>query len=90
VARPVVSTRTHERIVRFFVDEGDERTADLFRELKAETEAVRDAGTALLEERCEADDWDRARATAEYLVRVAYDDYADALAGMGLDPEPDR
>jgi len=88
VARPLVSARTHTRVISFFVNEADERTADLFRELKAETEAVVGTGRTLLDERCGAEDWDRAMASAGYLVQVAYDDYADALSGMGLEPKP--
>lgn len=87
VGRPLVSLRTHGRLVGFFVDEADESTADLFRDLREETAAVIDEGLPLLAARCEGDDdWKRARAVAEYTVRVAYDDYADALTEMGLDP----
>ena len=89
VGRPLVSLRTHTQVVGFFVNEADERTADVFRDLRGETEAVLTDGLALLERECDGDDdWERARMVAEYTVQVAYDDYADALAGMGLDPKP--
>jgi hypothetical protein len=89
VARPLVSARTHTQVISFFVNEADEALADLFRDLKAETEAVVRTGQDLLETHCaSAEDWERASATAEYLVQVAYDDYADALAGLGMDPKP--
>ena len=89
VGRSLVSLRTHAQVISFFVNEADEKRADLFRELRAETEDTLDRGLALLDERCETDeDWERARMTAEYVVRVAYDDYADSLTGMGLDPTP--
>ena len=89
VARPLVSVRTHTQVISFFVNEADRELADLFRELKADTEAVIETGIALLEERCgDEEDWERASATAEYLIQVAYDDYADGLAEMGLDPKP--
>jgi hypothetical protein len=85
VGRPLVSLRTHTQIVGFFVNEADESGADLFRDLKTETAGVIDDGTALLDECCEDDDdWERARAVAEYVIQVAYDDYADALTEMGL------
>ena len=46
-------------------------------------------GLALLAEPCSSDaDWDRAAASAEYVVSLAYDDYADALRGMDVDPKP--
>lgn len=88
VGRPLVSLRTHAQVIGFFINEADERTADVFRDLKAETEAVLDDGLALLDERCDGDDWERAEMVAEYTIQTAYDDYADALAGMGLDPKP--
>jgi hypothetical protein len=88
VGRPLVSVRTHTQVVSFFVNEADERRADLFRDLKADTEALLDEAAGLLDERCEDEaDWDRAASVAEYVVQVAYDDYADALTGMGLNPK---
>lgn len=89
VGRPLVSTRTYTQIIGFFINEAARAETDLFRDLKQETEAVMDTGTALLEGRCETDeDWERAMAAAEYVIQIAYDDYADALRGMGLDPKP--
>jgi hypothetical protein len=88
VGRGLVSLRTHAQVIGFFINEQDERRADLFRDLRAETEAALDDGLALLAERCETDDdWDRARASAEYVVTLAYDGYADALREMGVDPK---
>ncbi|WP_380676460.1 rubrerythrin family protein [Salinigranum sp. GCM10025319] len=85
VGRPLVSLRTHTQIVGFFVNEADESTADLFRDLKSETGDVIDDGILLLDDLCEdEDDWERARMVAEYVIQVAYDDYADSLTGMGL------
>ena len=89
VARPLVSERTHTQVISFFVNDADETRADLFRELKAETSEELDRGLALLETLCDGDDdWERARMVAEYTVQVAYDDYADGLAGVGVDPKP--
>ncbi|MFC7069019.1 rubrerythrin family protein [Halobaculum lipolyticum] len=89
VGRGLVSDRTHLQIVSFFVNEGDERRADLFRELRAETAEEAERGLALLSDLCGSDDdWERARMVAEYVVQIAYDDYADALAGMGIDVKP--
>ena len=43
----------------------------------------------LLEARCDTEQaWADARAVGAYTVQVAYDDYADALRGMGVDPKP--
>lgn len=91
VARPLVSLRTHARVISFFADRAEESTADLFSDLRAETAAVIDDGLPLLEERCSGEgDWKAARMVAAYTIQVAYDEYADALAGLGVDPEPVR
>jgi hypothetical protein len=88
VGRALVSLRTHTQVVSFFVDEADETRATLFRDLKAETAETLDRGLALLDERCvDDDDWERARTVAEYTVQTAYDDYADTLQGMGVNPK---
>jgi len=89
VGRSLVGGRTQLQVVNFFVNEADERRADLFRELRADTKAGVETGADLLGARCEdADDWERALAVAEAVVEVAYDDYAETLEGMGLDPKP--
>ena len=89
VGRGLVVLRTHARLRSFFIDEADEHRADLLRDLRGETETALVGGLYLLETLCDdGDDWERARAAAEYAVGVAYDDYADALAGLGLDPDP--
>ena len=89
IGRPLVSTRSHTQVISFFINEADSRMADLFRDLKTETEAELERGLETLDALCaDEDDWDRARATAEYAVQVAYDDYADSLVDMGLDPKP--
>jgi hypothetical protein len=89
VGRGIVASKTHLQLVSFFVNEQDEQRANLFRELRTETEDRVDEGLDLLDALCETDeDWERAQAVAAYVVQVAYDDYADSLAGMGLDPKP--
>lgn len=89
VGRPLVSTRTHLQVISYFVNEADSPMADVFRELKAETDDELNRGLRLLEDNCETDaDWERAKASGEYVIQVAYDTYADALQGLGLDPKP--
>lgn len=89
VGRGLVADQTHKQVVSFFLNEGDSARAELFRELRAETEASFERGLALLETLCETEtDWADARAVAEYTIQVAYDDYADALQRMGVDPKP--
>lgn len=81
IARPLVSLRTHARLTDFFADRGEEATADLFRDLRDETEAVMDRGLSMLADRRDDEDCETARMVAEYTIRVAYDDHEDALAG---------
>lgn len=89
VGRGLVSDRTHLQIVGFYVNEPDEAMAELYRDFRRETAESTAAGLDLLEERCSGDeDWERARMVAEYVIEVAYDDFADAVRGMGLDPKP--
>ncbi|WP_121821891.1 rubrerythrin family protein [Halostella salina] len=89
VGRPLVSVRSHTQVISFFVNEADEATANLFRELKTETNEELDRGLELLDDICETeDDWDRAQSVAGYTIQVAYDDYADALTELGVDVKP--
>jgi len=89
VARPLVSDRSLLQVVNFFINAADERAADVIRDLRSETTALVDDGAALLDTCCASeDDWDRALAAAEETVAVAYDEYADTLEEMGVDPAP--
>ena len=89
VGRALVGERTHLQVVSFFVNEGDERRADLFREFRTETTAQGDRARELLEDVCEeSEDWDRARGAAEGVIEVAYEAYADSLDDLGIDPKP--
>lgn len=89
VARPLVSEKTHTQVISFFVNDADQTRASLFRELKTETSEELERGLTLLASLCDGDDdWERARMVAEYTIQVAYDDYADGLAGVGVDPKP--
>ncbi|MFA1610893.1 rubrerythrin family protein [Halobellus rubicundus] len=91
VGRPLVTLRTHGRLIAFFEGrDGDvaARRADLFRDLRAETAAVLDEGLALLDDRCAGDeDWETVRMVAGYTIRVAGDDTADALRSLEIDPD---
>ncbi|WP_254528190.1 rubrerythrin family protein [Natrinema gelatinilyticum] len=89
VGRTLVGNRAHLQVVNFFVNEGNERRADSFRELRVETAAQGDRARAVLEDVCDgSEDWDRARAAAEDVIDVAYESYADSLGELGLDPKP--
>lgn len=89
VGRSLVGTRTHLQLVSFFVNEPDEATANVFRDLRSETGETLEIGTDLLGNLCATDeDWTRAREAAVLVVQVAYEEYADSLTSMGLDPKP--
>lgn len=89
VGRGLVADQTHRQVISFWVNEGDSTRTALFRKLQTDTEESFERGLALLERLCETEaDWEDARAVAEYTIEVAYDDYADALQGMGVDPKP--
>ncbi|MFC5971108.1 rubrerythrin family protein [Halomarina salina] len=89
VARPMVASRSLLQTINFFVNDADESSAALFRELRSETDEMVDEGTDLLDALCESDDdWDRAAEAAEATIDRAYDSYADTLEGMGVDPKP--
>jgi len=88
VGRPLVSLRAHTQVVSFYVNEADRAGAELFRDLKDETAAELDRGVDALDAVCESDeDWERARATAEYTIQLAYDEYADSLETLGVNPK---
>jgi len=85
IARALVSERTHSQIVSFFADR-DSVCAELFRTLRSETAEELQRGLDALDSLCTTpEDWERARMVAGYTVQVAYDDYADTVAGLGLD-----
>lgn len=89
IGRGLVADRTHAAVIAFFRNESDSARAALFRTLREETKAGTERGLNLLETLCESErDWADAEAVAEYTIQVAYDDYADALRGMDIDPKP--
>ena len=89
VGRPLVSVRAPLQVVSHFVNEADEARADLFRDLRTETEEELERGLTYLDDHCEQEeDWETARAVATYVVQLAYDEYADALRGLGVDVKP--
>ncbi|WP_336022568.1 rubrerythrin family protein [Halobellus salinisoli] len=91
VGRPLVSLQTHARLVDFFERRETASApgrAELFSGLRAETEGTLENGLELLATRCETDaDWEAAELVAEYTVRLAHDDTADALRSLGVDVE---
>jgi hypothetical protein len=85
---PLVLDCLFLQTVSFFVNEADSTRADLFRDLRSETDGMLATGQSALEECCDGDDWDRAERAAVAVVEAAYDDYVDRLDAMGFDPKP--
>lgn len=86
VAAPLVADRFYLQVVSFFVNEADENSADTFREIRADAsdlDPARDAFAELDDEGCET-----ARDAAIEAIDVAYEEYAETLTEMGLDPKP--
>lgn len=89
LGRSLAAERSLLQYVSFFVDEGDRTTADLFRDLRSDTDALVDEAADLLDEVCETEaDYDRAHQAAVETVRAAYREYEASLTEMGVDPKP--
>lgn len=89
VGRSLASSRSLLQFVNFFVNEADATAADLFREMRADSDDMVDRGAELLDVVCEADaDYRRAHDAAVEAVEIAYREYAEQLETMGLDPKP--
>ncbi|WP_336336750.1 transcription antitermination protein [Haloarcula brevis] len=86
VAAPLVADRFYLQVVSFFVNEADEQRADTFREIRRTASAL-DDGEAALGQLSESER-ETAAAAATDAITAAYDEYAAALAAMGLDPKP--
>jgi hypothetical protein len=86
VAAPLVADRFYLQVVSFFINEADEGRADTFREIRQEASAL-DYGKTALEHLSESER-ETAAAAATEAIEAAYDDYAETLEAMGLDPKP--
>jgi hypothetical protein len=89
VGRCLVTDATLAQTVSFHVGRAQRSVADTFRAIREENEELLERGLDELEHHCESeDDWERARDAAEETIRIAYDDYAETLEGMGVNPKP--
>jgi hypothetical protein len=89
VGASLVLDRTLLQAVNFFVNEADERRANVIREIRSAANDRRDEGLALLAELSASDDdWAAAATAAETAIAAAYDDYVATLEGLGIDPKP--
>lgn len=81
--------RTILQGVNFFVNEADERRANLLRDVRATADTLADEAAVVLDGVCEHEqDWDDATAAASEVIDAAYEAYVDALDALGIDPKP--
>jgi hypothetical protein len=89
VGRPLVASRSLLQVVTFFENEGKGDAADVFRDLRAESDDQVATGGAVVVDVCTDEDaLDRAAAAAGAAIDAAYDEYAETLSGLGIDPKP--
>ena len=89
LAWTLVTDRTLSQAVGFFVGNADPSSADLFRDLRTETEDAGDRTEGLLETVCDdPEDWQRAETAAGEAIEAAYDEYVDTLESMGVKVKP--
>jgi len=89
VGRPLVAERSLLQVINFFVNEGDRQRADLFRELRSDTGDTVDRGADLLDSVCDDEAaYERAHDAAVETIERAYEEYANDLEELGIDPKP--
>jgi hypothetical protein len=88
LGRTLVTTKTLEQMVGFFVGDADPQTADTFRGLRDDVRDQRDAALELIDEVC-VDEADRevVEAAAAEVIQSAYEDYVETLESMGIKPK---
>ncbi|KAB1192867.1 transcription antitermination protein [Haloferax sp. MBLA0076] len=85
LARALVSLKTVEQMVGFFIGDADPKAADTFRTLKSDLQAQLDTLADAVDELVE--DEAIAREAADAVVEAAYDEYVETLEGMGIKPK---
>ena len=85
LARALVSLKTVEQMVGFFVGDADPKAANSFRTLKSDLQDQLDTIGEAVEEL--AGDDAVVREAADAVVQAAYDEYVETLEGMGIKPK---
>ncbi|AFK17769.1 transcription antitermination protein [Haloferax mediterranei ATCC 33500] len=85
LARALVSLKTVEQMVGFFVGDADPMTASTFRTLKTDLNDQLDTLANAVDEF--AEDEAVAREAADEVVETAYEEYVETLEGMGIKPK---
>jgi len=76
------------QLVGFFVGDADRKSADEFREFRAELGDYRDDAADLLADSLEDEaDWETAAGVGEAVIEGAYDWYVETLESMGVEPK---
>ncbi|MFD1587710.1 hypothetical protein ACFR9U_12010 [Halorientalis brevis] len=89
VGQSLVLDGTLLQAINFFVNEADERRADLVRDVRTSVNARLNDGAVALNGLCENDaEWTQAETAVTEVVDAAYADYAETLGAMGIDPKP--
>jgi len=89
VGQSLVLDGTLLQTINYFVNEADERRADLLRDVRTSVNARLNDGAIALNGLCENDaEWTQAETTVRNVVDAAYADYAETLGAMGIDPKP--
>jgi hypothetical protein len=86
VATPLVADRFYLQVVNFFVNEPDEASADVFREVRSDASSLDYAREALAA--LSTEEREQASQAALAAIEAVYDEYATTLESMGLDPRP--
>ncbi|CQR49196.1 transcription antitermination protein [Haloferax massiliensis] len=85
LARALVSLKTVEQMVGFFVGDADPMAANDFRTLKSDLNDQLDTIEDAVDDHVEDDAV--AREAADAVVKAAYDEYVETLEGMGVKPK---
>ncbi|WP_276258659.1 transcription antitermination protein [Haloglomus litoreum] len=89
VALPLVGERLLLQVINYLVNEGVRSGADTVRDARSDLQAMPGDAAALLDTVCVDDgDWVTAQTAATDALGTAYDEYAETLNEMGLDPKP--
>jgi hypothetical protein len=75
--------------VNFFINEADRSRADQFRAHREHERDRIEDGATVLESLCDGEeDWEHAIEAATAVISTAYEDYANTLEAMGVNPKP--
>lgn len=89
IAWSMVADATRAQAVGFFVGSADPTTADTFRELREDLDALHEDAVSLLGAVCDGeDDWKRALEVGGGIIEAAYEGYVGVLEDLGIAVKP--